>query len=338
MFNMAHAFTVSLRRNGGAYKDAPVILTVGEDEYAPELTDGSIGWLARENVSVRLVPKYLYATRKYFGTGAYRMLADFKADVVLMVDSDIVIGQPFDELVESIAATGEFGALIEFGTPFYFENSPTWEQLYEHVGLGEPKKIHQYTGWGLMGQAIEHQFCPPWFNFGVVIAPRDIMLRIGRVFCPLVDRINELEESMYRSQLALSLAVVALNIPYRVLPLRYNFPYEDAVEADNPAEVENAAILHYARQTEQFNKWTDFRDMDRLYAAIRREGQTGILAKICAVLESIYPTLVDEQRGLDDRPFRLGKEWAGLGDPTKQPAAAAVESDDEVLVSAGEDE
>jgi len=259
------------------------------------------------------------------------------ADVVLMVDSDIVIGQPFDELVESIAATGEFGALIEFGTPFYFENSPTWEQLYEHVGLGEPKKIHQYTGWGLMGQAIEHQFCPPWFNFGVVIAPRDVMLRIGRVFCPLVDRINELEESMYRSQLALSLAVVALNIPYRVLPLRYNFPYEDAVEADNPAEVENAAILHYARQTEQFNKWTDFRDMDRLYAAIRREGQTGILAKICAVLESIYPTLVDEQRGLDDRPFRLGKEWAGLGDPTKQPAAAEVESDDEVLVSAGED-
>jgi len=198
--------------------------------------------------------------------------------------------------------------------------------------------IHEYTGWGLMGQDVKHRYCPPWFNFGVVIAPREVMERIGRVYLPLIERIEEIEESMYRPQLALSLAVVALGIPYRVLPLRYNFPYEDAVEADNPAEVENAAILHYARQTEQFNKWTDFQDMESLYAAIRRDGHTGILAKICAVLESIYPTLVDEQRGLDDRPFRLGKEWAGLGDPTKQTAADTVESDDEVLVSAGEDE
>jgi hypothetical protein len=221
MFNMAHAFTVSLRRNGGAYKDAPVILTVGEDEYAPELTDGSIAWLEKENVSIRLVPKFMYASRKYFGTGAYRMMADFQADVVLMVDSDILIKQPLDDLVESIAATGEFGALIEFGTPFYFENSTTWEELYAHCGLGEPKLIYQYTGWGLMGQELKHQFCPPWFNFGVVIAPRDVMIRIGRVFFPLVERIEELEESMYRAQLALSLAVVALDIPYRVLPLRY---------------------------------------------------------------------------------------------------------------------
>jgi len=304
MFNMAHAFVLSLRRNGGAYKDAPVILTVGEDEYAPELTDGSIAWLEKENVSVRLVPKFLYAKRNVYGTGIYRMLADFKADVVLMIDSDIVIGRPFDELVESIAATGELGALIEFGTPFYFEGSPTWEELYEHCGLGKPKLVHQYTGWSLMGQELRHRYCPPWFNFGVVIAPRDVMTEVGRVFLPLMERIEEIEETMYRSQLALSLAVVALGIPYRALPLRYNFPYEDAVEAHNPEEVENAAILHYARQTDQFNKWVDMQTLDSLYTAIRREGYKGILGKIHDVLESIYPDLVEDQRGLDDQAFR----------------------------------
>src|SRR4029079_17675890 len=39
MFNMAHSLVLSLRRNGGAYAGAPVVITVGDGEYPQGLID-----------------------------------------------------------------------------------------------------------------------------------------------------------------------------------------------------------------------------------------------------------------------------------------------------------
>src|SRR4029079_1638891 len=103
MFNMAQALTLSLRLNGGSYADAAVILTVGESSYSPELRNTPPRWLTKYNARLNFVPAPVFERYSWYGTALQRFRYGFKADVVLMLDADVLIARPFDDLVQSVA-------------------------------------------------------------------------------------------------------------------------------------------------------------------------------------------------------------------------------------------
>ncbi len=95
--NMVHCFALSLRRFGGAYRDAPIILTVGDTTIDPDLHHRH-PWLGRRGVNVRWVPEEDFRIHSYFATGAARFVHPYRSDVVLFLDADILVTSAFDEL------------------------------------------------------------------------------------------------------------------------------------------------------------------------------------------------------------------------------------------------
>src|SRR5438045_3616168 len=78
--NMARCLVLSLRRFGGAYRDAPVFLTVGDDTIDPGLP-GRHPWLASLGVEVRWAPEEAFRRHSYYATGAARFGHDYRSDV-----------------------------------------------------------------------------------------------------------------------------------------------------------------------------------------------------------------------------------------------------------------
>src|SRR4051812_35451286 len=95
-FNMVQCLARSLRRFGGAYRDAPIILTVGGPSIDPGL-EARYRWLGPLGVKVRWVPEAHYREYSYSATGAARFGHDYRSDVILFLDADILVAAPFDE-------------------------------------------------------------------------------------------------------------------------------------------------------------------------------------------------------------------------------------------------
>ena len=43
-----------------------------------------------------------------------------------------------------------------------------------------PPSIHEHTGWGFMVNTPQHRYTPLYFNFGMVIAPGEMMKQQNR--------------------------------------------------------------------------------------------------------------------------------------------------------------
>src|SRR6185436_13982947 len=84
--NMAHYLTRSLRAQGGSYRDAPVILTVGAEKRDPDLARKH-PWISANGVEVRWVDEALFARESWYATACERFRYEFSSDVVLVLDA-----------------------------------------------------------------------------------------------------------------------------------------------------------------------------------------------------------------------------------------------------------
>lgn len=57
-------------------------------------------------------------------------------------------------------------------------------------------------------------------------------------------------EHFFSGQIALALAIAQLHLPFRELPMRYNWPNDDAADARHPNEIPHIRVLHYLRRTQ----------------------------------------------------------------------------------------
>ncbi len=232
-----------------------------------------------------------------------RFRGPFQADAVMLADADMLIVRPFDDLVDGILREPAMTGLVAHVSPFRLIPEPPpevwWERIFTTAGLPEPKLVCQHTGWGVMDEAIKGQFCPPYFNLGMLLAPREIMLRIGDVIYAEMESVNRVLESIYRCQIAVSLALVRTGVPWREAAMRYNFPNVPQIAAHYRADLADMRLLHYLRPG-SFDKAKDFQGVRSVRAFVKRKDLSGIDAVFQERLADVHRQVVR------DLPRRLG--------------------------------
>src|SRR5262245_33745332 len=111
LLNMVHCLALSLRRNGGAYREAPIIVNTGDRVRHYGLAD-RLPWLKPCGVELRWLEPEEFRRFDYFATGHQRLKYNHAADVVLLIDADILIAGPLDELIEAVFAEQVIAGVI----------------------------------------------------------------------------------------------------------------------------------------------------------------------------------------------------------------------------------
>jgi hypothetical protein len=256
-------------------------------------------WLAANGIELRWVPAADFQAMGIFATGAARLKHDFRSDVVLLLDADTLIRRPLDDLIEGVFRAQVVAGTIATVSPFPHGklDNADWVELYALFGLPEPRLDHEHPGWGYLVSDPRLRYCPPYFNYGVVAAPSEMLTRIGRASEVFVARLREVTASGFDAQIAFTLAMSQLQVPVNVLPLRYNYVNHPDFEALNSRELEHAIVLHLLWER-QFSREETFSSLEGLEAFVARPDLrlTNQLGQ--EVLRAILPALAAEERGV----------------------------------------
>jgi hypothetical protein len=293
-FNMVQCLALSLRKFGGICRDAPIILTVGDGVIDPSI-EAQYPWLKRLGVELRWVPEPFFREHSYYATGATRLMHDFRSDVVLLLDADILIAGDLDDLIRRAFREQHVAGMIAQASPLQFFDPPTtWQAIYDHCRIERPVDLHyEHPGWPYYRSSDPaYRQSPAYFNYGVIAAPSALIKQISESYFGYLQKLQEITETGLIAQIALTMSIVKLGLPIRALPVRYNFPNHPMIEALHGSEIPHAKILHL-KETHQFEKFNLFADLANIHATTRRTDLRGINEIARQVLKAIEPDLVE---------------------------------------------
>jgi len=287
--NMAEYLVLSLRARGGRYRDAPVVLSVGAETRDPNLARDN-PWMAALGVEPRWVDAGIFARERWWGTATERMRQEFSSDVVLQLDADVLVAGPLDELVAEAHATRTLCGVVAHLPPVVSVDG--WRDIFRAAQLDLVDLPCEHTGWGYLFQDEALRFCPPYFNLGVIAATADTTRRIGDVIYDLLGRVDTQSAAMtdpaYRLQIALSLAIGKLGLPFRALPFRWNFANDPLLEALHASELPHVRIIHLLRR-HQLHKSEVFADRRGIEAMLARQDLRVVNAMAQQILAEVHP-------------------------------------------------
>jgi len=273
---MLRFFLESLQEFGGPLGRAAHCVTSVSAEGPVRDLKREYGWTREHSLEFSWVDEELFKRSHYDATGFDRMWIKSDADVVLLLDVDLLIAGDFDQVVLNAYRDQRLSGFIAHVSPFGFPglaDTPSevwWTRIFEEAGLPKPSLEWEYTGYGLDWDAIypglgisndpRHRCGPAYFNYGVVVSPRVFVERMGETFEAELDAVDRVLESGYRSQIANCLAFARHGIPCETLSINYNFPLNvpgDAIRALNPDpngedSDEDIKIFHYIGGREHF--------------------------------------------------------------------------------------
>ena len=249
-FTMVRYYAATLRRNGGPFADARIVVSVGEDCDAfdvaaahPELAAYHIEWR--------------WADREYFRRFSYgatvfdRWAAPFESEYVLIADADMLIVKDFSDVVKRMRPDREIAGVIATWPPFAargFGNvdRQRWLELFRLAGLGEPPMDCRHPGYGsFYGSEFGIAEAPPYYNLGFVLGTRDAMNAIRGTVRTDVELAFEYMQTDLAAQAGLTLSIVRNNLRYTSLPVRYNFWSWAEYLKHFPDEARDVRVFHY---------------------------------------------------------------------------------------------
>lgn len=259
-FQQVHYLAVSLRHRGGKLRDSPIIVTVGDD-CEPFDIGRKNAWARGYPIEFRWLPRNLYQQHSYYATSVQRYGYRFRAPYVLLLDADMVMARNLDDLLDRVAAEPAIYAMLAYSSPWgnagllhIRSDEDWWRAAFEAAGLGEPPFLCEYAGYGVLFTEREHR-SPPYFNQGMVLAPAPILAGVGSAMYAEMETANRVAETLYRVQVALTFAILRQKLPWRTLPVRYNYiPALTQYLTVMPAEWPDARIVHYSSITKWFEK------------------------------------------------------------------------------------
>jgi hypothetical protein len=265
-FNQIRLMAASFRRYGGPLRNSRIVVTVGAEEQ----TDlaGRLPWSRDCDVEWRWLDPTLFARHNYWGTAVERFRQPFESEYVLFLDADVLAVSPPELTTSPVTETGGIAGLIAHVAPF--ENPlQGWTELTAAAGLGPPPFVARHSGWGLMDYSFEGRYAPPYFNLGVLFCSRDTARAVAARLYEEMEIVDGVRDTVYRCQIALTLAIIRLGIPWHELPLRLNFPNDLLFWRGHQAEAARIQLMHYLREDE-INRTSDFASDDALRAAVAR--------------------------------------------------------------------
>ena len=240
---MVRYLLASIREFGGPIaRAARCVLSVG-DEAPPRDLRAEYPWLDEYPVDIRWVDPGHFARWRYDATGFDRYFVRSDADLVAMLDADLLVGGDFDDILLQAHREQRMLGFISHVSPFGFEShggisgDETWARMYRAAGLTPPPLTFQYSGWGLdfsefmprphdpiISNHPEHRHCPPYFNYGVIVGPRRYFDRMAASFVQDLETVAGVMDTPYASQIANCIGFERHRIPCGTIPLNCNFP------------------------------------------------------------------------------------------------------------------
>ncbi|MEO6872395.1 MAG: class I SAM-dependent methyltransferase [Chthoniobacterales bacterium] len=216
--------------------------------------------------------------------------------VVMCADADVLFVSDFCDLIGDLVKEPAVAGVIAHSPPFQNEKfANTWRDLCAKYGTPPPSFDYEHTGWGFMVQWEILRFTPPYFNFGMVAAPAELMEVISMEIGKADDFVNAQLDTFFRFQIALTLSILKHRLPVRSLPLRYNFPNDPDFDAKYPEELADVRILHYLR-CETVHRERDFRTLTDVAALTARRDLTGSNEVFRQRIENLYPIVAEQER------------------------------------------
>ncbi|MYM56258.1 hypothetical protein [Thalassovita mangrovi] len=240
----------SLRKLGGAYEAAPVVISVGGDEAA-ENTHDMNGWSATdENVIWRIIPEHKRTPE--FSSGIDRFENPLESDIVVMCDADACLLRDIDPVLEQVCRHPRpmIAAMQAHQSPFGpdpDENTRSWAELFAHFGRDAPRLSLSYT----LARP-QNGKAPPYFNFGFVVMNRaafdlvrpDFESRTLQAAALLRLRKREI----FAAQIAMSVLIAEHGIDYLPLDPSYNCTNKDEMFRAGLKSEQDIRVLHYQRR------------------------------------------------------------------------------------------
>ena len=287
--------THSLRRFGGAYRNAPVIGIVGADRVDHGLA-GRMPWLAANGIELRWAAEAEFAALGLRAAVAARYKQDFRSDMVLFLDADTLIRRPLDDLIDVAHRNQALCGVIAHTSPLDHGRleSADWARLFAICGLPAPRLEFEHTGWGYTSNEDRHRFCPAYFNAGVVVAPAPLIAAMAHVYYDHLTRLLSGMGSGFDAQIAIATSIVRVGTPVRTLPFRFNMPNHPLLEALHYNEIDHAVILHLLAE-QHFRRVETFASLASLEAFLARKDLRVVSRMAQEVIQAIFPDLVAEE-------------------------------------------
>jgi hypothetical protein len=307
-FQEIHYLAVSIHEHGGRLRDAPIVVSVGED-CDPFDIASQLPWTQHYPVEFRWLPRERFrqfGQGDYFATGLQRHYCH-SSPYVLLLDADMVFVRDIDDLLDRVASDPAIYTLPGHGSPFQtseeLRKHPDdywWRRLFEEAGLGEPRSDCEYLGHGVLEGCPRH--CPPYFSLGFVLAPAELIVSLGDGMCEELGSVDRVV-SVFRSQIAHTLTLVRRGLPWRAIPLRYNFP--PALRWYLPRRLEEwreRRILHYSSY-DRFNIQSLMSSETEMDRWLSLESNDGIEAGCRELFRGLRSAMLSKERkGVDAPP------------------------------------
>ncbi len=229
---MVRYFVHSMRTLGGPIAaSAKIVLSVSRDHDYVDLAS-IYPWLNDKLIDIRWLDEALFRELEYDATGVDRFWVESPADVVALMDADMLIAGDFDSIIYRCLAEDKLLGFIAHVSPFSGEKSSErhWQELFELAGLGVPDSCCEHTGWGLMRTEPQHRYCPPYYNYGLVMAPRRLIEKLAATALEEIRYSDQYRETWFKSQIALTLGIIRHQIPWGVVSINDNFPLHVSAE------------------------------------------------------------------------------------------------------------
>jgi hypothetical protein len=247
-------FRRSLDALGRVYRDASVVAVFGDAEIdtIPDRWRPSLDRVLVHHVS----PEDFKALGYHAQVSARWSLAPDDCDLVLFADADVLVVRPIDELLARLEREPAVAGVIAhypIPTPPGEDPEQHWQDLFRRF-LDRPVPLeYQHTLARSDGPDASPR-APFYVNFGFVCVPREWVQQLGTLYRELVPRLQQLLYKPYfAGQVALTLAVSALELPHIGLDMRYNFPNDPIAEERYPVALADLRVIHYLR-TQRFDR------------------------------------------------------------------------------------
>lgn len=281
-FNRIHFIALSIRSLGGICATAPIRVAVGADEQPHDL-HARLPWSRPLGIEWGWIDRSDFVAWKdsanpYLATIAARFMPPFTARHVLVLDPDVIPIAPFNDLVAKIESSPAVLGVIAHHSPFWSKDPGShrriWNLLYSAAGLGEPRFELQHSAWGIYDQVEERRLSPPYFNSGMILAPSDMLTPLWPHYVEGLRVIAESLNTYFYDQIGFTLALAKSGVPYRSLPLRFNFPNEPVFDVKLAQELSDVRFLHVMR-TEIVHRDESFKTLDTVAHLVSRKDLTG---------------------------------------------------------------
>jgi hypothetical protein len=303
-FRNVHFMAASLQRVAHRIGDYELVVCVGGDEEPRDLYQ-LLPWSNEYPLTWRWVDRERFRRDSYWETSHEIFRLPARGRLVMCADADVIFVRDFADLLDDLEQSPAVAGVIAHVSPFTKPVAPfadvlplvAWQRLCQGYGVTMPPQRNEHTGWEIMVSDPAYRFTPPYFNFGMVVAPLALMDEISTEMAPSDEFVKSNLTTIYRFQIALTLAILKTNVPTRSLPLRYNFPNDSRFDEKYPEDLADIRILHYLRvQAQIVDRKKDFAQLANVAALISRQNLQGSNEIFRRCIEELYPRVAEEER------------------------------------------